>query len=191
MLPVAVLIGGISLGLSARLINRFGERAVLLTGLGLVTAGLVMLARVPVDASFTADLLPAFIALGGTGLVLPSLAALGMSGAGPADAGVASGLFNTTQQIGGALGVAVLSTLVAGRAAASGTEGTEGTGPAQALTDGYHLAFGTGAGLALAAAVVAVTVLRTPGRGSQKVAGAAKRTAAGPVAERSPAAPRS
>lgn len=96
----------------------------------------------------------------GFGLALPALTTLAMSGADERDAGLASGLFNTTQQIGAALGVAVLSTL------ASRTEArtTDGDSPAQALTGGLHLAFGVGAALLLAALVVAATLLRASRR---------------------------
>ena len=95
----------------------------------------------------------------GCGLALPALTTLGMSGAGHDDAGLASGLFNTTQQIGMAMGVAVLSTLAASR-----TDDllADGQSQAAALTGGYHLAFAVGAGLLVAAFVVAFTVLRQP-----------------------------
>ncbi|MFD5696808.1 MFS transporter [Streptomyces lasiicapitis] len=157
MLPAAVVIGAVSLGVSARLNARFGERNVLLAGLLLLMAMLGLLARVPVHANYALDLLPVMLLAAGFGLALPALTTLGMSGAREDDAGLASGLFNTTQQIGGALGVAVLSTLAASR-----TEGrlAEGAPRAEALTSGYHLAFTVGAGLLVAAFVVAVAVLR-------------------------------
>ncbi|MEU0565473.1 MFS transporter [Nonomuraea sp. NPDC005983] len=157
MLPAAVVIGVVSLGVSARLAARFGERAVLLTGLVLLVGVLALLARVPVHADYLTDLLPVMLLSAGFGLALPSLTTLGMSGAGEQDAGLASGLFNTTQQIGMAAGVAVLSTLAASR-----TKGllAGGSGRAEALTGGYHLAFMVGAGLLVAAFVVAFTMLR-------------------------------
>ena len=152
MLPAAVLIGAVSLGASARLNARFGERRMLLTGLALLAAALGLLTRLPVDghpvpagpvlASYAVYLLPTMLLVGGGGLVLPAMTSLGMSAARPSDAGVVSGLFNTTQQVGGALGVAVLVTLA-------------GSG-------GYHLAFGIGAGLIGAAFVLAVLILRQP-----------------------------
>ncbi|GGT55222.1 MFS transporter [Streptomyces purpureus] len=159
MLPAAAVIGTVSLGVSARLNARFGERNVLLTGLVLLVGVLGLLARVPVHASYVTDLLPVMLLAAGFGLALPALTTLGMSGAKEEDAGLASGLFNTTQQIGMALGVAVLSTL-----AASTTKSSlaAGAAPAQALTDGYHLAFAVGTGLLLAAFAVAFTVLRRP-----------------------------
>ncbi|WP_406861762.1 MFS transporter [Streptomyces sp. HUAS MG47] len=159
MLPAAVMIGAVSLGVSARLIARFGERTVLLTGLALLIGALALLTRVPVHASYATDLLPVMLLVAGGGLALPAVTSLGMSGAREADAGLASGLFNTTQQIGMALGVAVLSTLAAARTSAL----TEAGRPAaEALTGGYHLAFVTGTGLLIAAFAVALTVLRTP-----------------------------
>lgn len=163
MLPAAVVIGAVSLGVSARLNSRFGERNVLLTGLVLLTGMLGLLTRVPASgASYVTDLLPVMLLAAGFGLALPALTTLGMSGAGADDAGLASGLFNTTQQIGMALGVAVLSTLAATRSAGLAAEGH---GRAEALTGGYHLAFGIGTGLVLAALALAAAVLRQPGRG--------------------------
>ncbi|NYI04715.1 MFS transporter [Allostreptomyces psammosilenae] len=163
MLPAAVVIGAVSLGVSTRLNARFGERNVLLAGLVLLMGVLGLLARVPVRADYLTDLLPVMLLAAGFGLALPALTSLGMSGAGEDDAGLASGLFNTTQQIGMALGVAVLSTLAASR-----TERllASGHGEAEALTSGYHLAFGVGAGLLVTAFVVAATVLRQPRRTS-------------------------
>ncbi|MFF7294340.1 MFS transporter [Streptomyces sp. NPDC008265] len=163
MLPAAAVIGVVSLTVSARLNARFGERRVLLAGLVLLTGALGLLTRLPgrpEQADYLTDLLPVMLLAAGFGLALPALTSLGMSGAKAEDAGLASGLFNTTQQIGMALGVAVLSTLAATR-----TESLTAAGrPAgEALTGGYHLAFALGAVVLLAALGVAATVLR-PGR---------------------------
>lgn len=157
MLPAAVAIGGVSLFVSARLILRFGERTVLITGLLLLLAAMVRLASVPVHASYPVDVLPVMALLAGFGLVLPALTALGMSGAAADDAGLISGLFNTTQQIGMALGVAVLTTLAASR---TGALAAAGASDAEALTGGYRTAFAVAAGLLVAALAVTVTVLR-------------------------------
>lgn len=157
MLPAAVAIGGVSLFVSARLNTRFGERAVLLAGLVLLFGAMLKLTAVPVDADYVTDLLPVMLLIAGGGLVLPALTSLGMSDAEPADAGLVSGLFNTTQQVGMAVGVAVLSTLAAARTEADSASGA--TEPA-ALTAGYHVAFTTAAILLAAAFVVASTVLR-------------------------------
>ncbi|MFF9643554.1 MFS transporter [Kitasatospora aureofaciens] len=157
MLPAAVAIGAVSLLLSARLGARFGERAVLLVGLAMLVVALGLLARLPVDADYPVHLLPTMLLIGGGGLVLSALAVLGMSGAGPQDAGTASGLFNTTQQVGGALGVAVLTTLADGRAGALAAAGNPA---AEALTGGFRLAFTVAAGLLSVALVLAAVVLR-------------------------------
>lgn len=157
MLPAAVMIGAVSLGVSARLNARFGERNVLLAGLGLLVVALGLLIRLPVRADYVTDLLPVMLLVAGFGLALPALTTLGMSGADERDAGLASGLFNTTQQIGMALGVAVLSTLAASRTRSAELAGESA---AEALTSGYHLAFGIGAALMVAAVALAATLLR-------------------------------
>jgi EmrB/QacA subfamily drug resistance transporter len=157
-LPLTLVIGTLSLGFSARLITRFGARATLIPGLVLVAAGLALFARVPVDGSYATDLLPVMVLLGtGAGLSFPALMTLAMSGATRNDSGLASGLVNTSLQVGGALGLAVLATLSTTR-----TDDllASGQATATALTSGYHLAFLVGAGLAVAAIGVALTVLR-------------------------------
>ncbi|NUW43778.1 MFS transporter [Nonomuraea rhodomycinica] len=159
MLPAAVGIGAISLFVSARLSARFGARAVLLSGLVLLIAAMLLLTRVSVDAGYLTHLLPVMVLISGGGLVLPALATLGMSGARESDAGLASGLFNTTQQVGMAIGVAVLSTMAASR---TGELLAAGAGQAAALTGGYRLAFGISAGLLVAAFAVGLLVLRRP-----------------------------
>jgi EmrB/QacA subfamily drug resistance transporter len=156
-LPVTVMIGTLSLGFSARLNTRFGPRATLLPSLVLLGAGLALFARVPVGGSYLGDVLPAMILLGtGAGLAFPSLMTLAMSGATREDSGLASGLVNTTLQVGGAIGLALLATLSTTR-----TDHLLETGSssASALTSGYHLAFLIGAGLLVAALAVALTVL--------------------------------
>ncbi|MFE5579936.1 MFS transporter [Kitasatospora sp. NPDC056531] len=161
MLPAAVAIGAVSLLLSARLSARFGERAVLLAGLAVLVVALGLLARLPSDADYVAHLLPTMLLIGGGGLVLSALAVLGMSGAGPEDAGTASGLFNTSQQVGGALGVAVLTTLADGR---TGALLAAGHCAPDALTGGFRLAFAVAAGLLAVALVLAAVVLRPAAR---------------------------
>jgi EmrB/QacA subfamily drug resistance transporter len=156
-LPVAVLIGALSLGVSARLNMRFGARATLVPALSLMAGGLVLFSRAPVDASYVSDILPAMVLLGtGAGLAFPSLMTLAMSSATQEDSGLASGLVNTTLQVGGALGLAVIATLSTTR-----TENllAGGDSQASALTGGFHLAFLIGAGLVLAALAVALSVL--------------------------------
>jgi EmrB/QacA subfamily drug resistance transporter len=157
-LPVALLIGILSLGFSARLNMRFGPRATLIPGLTLVAAGLALFARVPVGASYATDLLPSMVLVGiGAGLSFPSVMTLAMSGVAPHESGLASGLVNTTQQVGGALGLAVLATVSATR---SEHLISDGKGTAAALTSGYHLAWVIATALVIAAITAAVTVLR-------------------------------
>jgi EmrB/QacA subfamily drug resistance transporter len=157
-LPLTLIIGTLSLGFSARLNMRFGPRATLIPGLSLIAAGLALFSRVPVNADYLVDVLPVMVLLGtGAGLSFPSLMTLAMSGATPEDSGLASGLVNTTLQVGGALGLAVLATLATTR-----TESlvADGGSTAASLTGGYHLAFIVGAALVAGAIAVAVTVLR-------------------------------
>jgi EmrB/QacA subfamily drug resistance transporter len=157
-LPTALAIGGLSVGLSARLMTRFGPRSVLIVGLVLILAGLVLFTRLPVDGGYFADLLAPVLLVGiGAGLSFPSLMTLAMSGATPSDAGLASGLVNTTAQVGGALGLAVLGALSTSRAA---DQLTEGASQAAALTSGFHLAFGIGAVLLVVAVGLAVGLLQ-------------------------------
>jgi MFS family permease len=173
-LPVSLVMGTLSLRYSERLITRFGARAMLLPGLALIAAGLALFARVPVDGDYVTDVLPSMVLLGtGAGVSFPALATLAMSGATSSDAGLASGLVNTTTQVGAALGLAVLATLSATR---SDDMIKRGRSTAVALTSGYGLALLVGAGLVVVAIVVAVTMAR-PGR----------RAAKEPVAEPEPA----
>jgi EmrB/QacA subfamily drug resistance transporter len=160
--PTAVVIAVVSLGLAARLIARFGARSVLLAGLALIAAALIMLVGLPVRDGFWDLQLPALLIFGvGGGLTLPALATLGMADATPADAGLVSGLFNTGQQLGGALGVAALSAL----AAVHTRELTAaGRSAGAALTGGYHLAFGVGAALSIVGIVLSAAILRGPRR---------------------------
>jgi predicted MFS family arabinose efflux permease len=165
-LPVALGIGILSLGFSARLINRFGATQTLLPGLVLIAVGLVLFQRAPVDGEYLRDLLAVMVLLGiGAGLAFPALMTLAMSGATAEDSGLASGLVNTTQQVGGALGLAVLATLSTTRTA-SLRDGGEAT--ASALTGGYHLAFAIGAILVVAAIAIALAFLRSAGRTAEQ-----------------------
>jgi MFS family permease len=157
-LPVSLGIGVLSLGFAARLITRFGARLTLLPGLVLVAAGLLVFLRAPADGSYLADVLPAMVLLGvGAGLAIPSLMSLAMAGATETDSGLASGLVNTTQQVGGALGLAVLATLSTSR-----TDNllAAGRSEAEALTSGFHLALAVGAAAVLAGLVLASVLLR-------------------------------
>jgi fucose permease len=157
-LPVALAIGILSLGVTARLMIRFGAKATLLPGLLLMAVGLALFQRAPIGATYATDLFPALLLLGvGAGLSFPSLMTLAMSGATPSDSGLASGLVNTTQQVGGALGLAVLATLSTTR---THNLLASGDSSASALVGGFHLAFAISAGLVIAGIGVALTVLR-------------------------------
>ncbi|MGD0555675.1 MAG: MFS transporter [Streptosporangiaceae bacterium] len=148
MFPVAAVIAVVSLGLSARLISRYGARLVLVAGLVLITIALGLLTRIPAHAGYLSELLPVFVIFGaGAGLTLPAVTTLGMSDATDADAGVVSGMFNTAQQVGGSLGVAVQSTLAAITT--------------HSVISGYHLAWTVAAALSAASIVVALIVLRS------------------------------
>ncbi|MFD5009136.1 MFS transporter [Streptomyces chartreusis] len=157
-LPAPIAIGVLMLGLSARTVGRFGAYRVLLAGLVLIVAGMALLSRAPVDGSYVTDVLPPLLLLAtGFAAAMPALTGLAMSGAREEDAGLASGLFNTTQVVGGSLGLAVLSVLAASR-----TEGllAEGAGSVAATAEGYQLAFRVATGIALGALAVAAVVLR-------------------------------
>jgi EmrB/QacA subfamily drug resistance transporter len=160
-LPVALGIALMSLGLSARLITRFGGRQVLLPGLVLVAAGLVLFRGVPQHATYASDLLPSMVLMGiGAGLAFPSLMTLAMSAATAEDSGLASGLVNTTQQVGGALGLAVLATLSTTH---TNTLVHHGHSLPSSLVSGYHLAFTLGAIFVIVAIGAAVILLRGQG----------------------------
>jgi EmrB/QacA subfamily drug resistance transporter len=160
-LPVALGIAALSLRAAARLMARYGAKTTLIGGLVLVAAGLLLFRRAPVNAAYVVDLLPAMVLLGvGAGLVFPALMTLAMSGATPEDSGLASGLVNTTQQVGGALGLAVLATLSTTR---SDSLLGHGSSSAVALTDGYHLAFTIAAALVVAAVAIGLAFLRPTG----------------------------
>jgi EmrB/QacA subfamily drug resistance transporter len=157
-LPVTAIIGTLSLGFSGRLNMRYGARATLVPGLVLIALGLVYLTRVPVDGVYLTDVLPSMVLFGaGAGLSFPSLMTLAMSGVPEHESGLASGLVNTTLQVGGAIGLAILATFSSTR---TDSLLAAGDSQASALTAGYHLAFIIGAVLVATAVGVALTVLR-------------------------------
>jgi EmrB/QacA subfamily drug resistance transporter len=178
-LPVALGIAAMSLGLSARLITRFGARQTLLPGLVLVAAGLVLFRGVPAQASYVVDLLPTMVLMGiGAGLAFPSLMTLAMSGATAEDSGLASGLVNTTQQVGGALGLAVLATLSTTR---TNTLLHSGDSLSSSLVGGYHLAFTLGAIFVIVGIAVAMVLLRGGGPAAADSATVAERSEPEPL----------
>ena len=160
-LPICIIMGVLTGRYSEPLIMRFGARTLLFPGLTLVAAGLMLFTRAPVDANYWTDVFPVLVLMGtGIGVCFPALMTIAMSGATRADAGLASGLVNTSAQVGGALGLAVLATLSTSR---SNALEDAGHSTASALTSGYHLAFWIAAGLVIAAIGVAAVV--TPARG--------------------------
>jgi MFS family permease len=157
-LPATVAMGAMSLRYSQPLQMRFGSRTTLVSGLVLILAAMALFARVPVDGSYLTDLLPVMVLMGaGAGTAFPALMTLAMSGATPEDAGLASGLVNTTVQVGGAVGLAVLATLSATRTAHLSESGEA---VRSALTGGYQLAFVIGTLVVGAAIAVALMVLK-------------------------------
>jgi EmrB/QacA subfamily drug resistance transporter len=176
-LPVAVGIGVLSLFVAPQLNMKIGPRATLLPGLVLMTVGLLLFASAPVHAAYVTRLLPVMLLLGvGAGLSFPSMMTIAMSGAEPHEAGLASGLVNTSMQVGGALGLAVLATLSASRAK---DVLASGASSADALSSGLHLALVIGAGLVIAGVVVA-TVVITPARALGQAPGEAGHEDAAP-----------
>jgi EmrB/QacA subfamily drug resistance transporter len=165
-LPVTIAMGTLSIRYSERLFTRFGARTTLTAGLSLVLAGLALFALAPVHASYVTQIAPSMLLLGlGAGTAFPSLMNVAMTGATPEDAGLASGLVNTTAQVGGALGLAVLATL-----STSHSNHLKATGhsTASALTSGYHLAFWVASALVGCALVVVLAAIEPRRAGAEE-----------------------
>jgi EmrB/QacA subfamily drug resistance transporter len=157
-LPATLVMGVMSLRLAAGVTQRLGEQPTLVLSLLILTGGLLLMTRLPVAGSYAVDVAPAMVLTGlGAGLGFPALTGMAMSAATPADSGVASGLYNTTVQVGGAIGLAVLSTLANSR---TGHLAASGASRPEALTGGYHVAFLGAAMAAVLAAALATVVLR-------------------------------
>jgi MFS family permease len=157
-LPGNLIMGALSIGLSAKLVMRFGIRLPLAVGLSLAGVGLLLFARAPVDGNFVVDVLPAMILLGiGAGTAFNPVLLAAMSDVEPHEAGLASGVVNTSFMMGGALGLAVLASVAAAR---TDTLLASGDSQAEALTGGYHVAFLIGALFAFAAAAIGGLLLR-------------------------------
>jgi MFS family permease len=151
--------GAFSIGLSAKLVMRFGFRIPLAAGLLVAAAGLVLFARAPVNGRFVVDVLPSMILLGvGAGMAFNPVLLAAMSDVEPSESGLASGVVNTAFMMGGALGLAILASLAASR---TDSLRASGHGPLAALNGGYHAAFLVGALFAATAAGVGATLLRT------------------------------
>jgi EmrB/QacA subfamily drug resistance transporter len=154
---VGIIVGA---GLSQQLMRRLGLRGTATLGLVFATAGMAWLIRLPVHGSYGADLLSGLLPLSlGLGLVFVPLTLLATSGVEGEDAGLASGLFNTAQQVGGSLGLAVLATLCASRTSSALANGGTASA-AQAQVDGFHVAFIGGTVLMALAGTIVVLFLR-------------------------------
>jgi MFS family permease len=165
-LPATIALGAISQGPSAWAVNRFGMKPTILGGLSMMALGLLLFARAPVGGSFLLDVLPGMLILGvGAAFAFMSVILASTTGVPENEAGLASGLVNTSQQMGGALGLAVLAAV-----AAAYTAVLAGPNPdaVAALNSGYHAAFLAGAGCVLLGVLIAATLLKfaPPGDGA-------------------------
>jgi EmrB/QacA subfamily drug resistance transporter len=172
-LPANLIMGAFSLGLSAKLVMRFGFRRPLATGLLLAALGLALFVRAPVDGHFVVDVLPSMILLGfGAGMAFNPVLLAAMSDVEPSESGLASGIVNTSFLMGGALGLAILASLAASRTHSLLRAGGSQLG---ALNGGYHSAFLVGSLFAVAAAVLSAVLLRggaaAPAHGGEEAAG--------------------
>jgi EmrB/QacA subfamily drug resistance transporter len=144
--------------IAAQLVTRIGVKPVLVIGMTTLTAGLVYFTQVSVGGSYLGDLLPGFLLIAvGIGFSFVPISIAALAGIEPAEAGLASGLINTSQQIGGALGIAALSTIATSR---TGDALAKGSTPAAALVDGFHGAFVAGVIIAAIGIVAALTLIR-------------------------------
>jgi MFS family permease len=157
-LPANLIMASFSLGLSAKIVMRFGIRAPLTAGMFLAAVGLALFARAPADGIFALDILPGMLLLGlGAAVALNPVLLAAMSDVSPSDAGLASGVVNTSFMMGGALGPAVLASLAAARTSeVGGSSGDALVAP----NSGYHVAFLVGAVFAAVAGLLSATLLR-------------------------------
>jgi EmrB/QacA subfamily drug resistance transporter len=157
-LPANLIMGAFSLGISAKLVMRFGIRRPLAIGLFLAAAGLGLFARAPVGGHFVADVLPSMILLGfGAGIAFNPMLLAAMGDVDPSESGLASGIVNTSFMMGGALGLAVLASVAASRTSHLIASGHSHVA---ALNSGYHTAFLIGALFALMAGTLGALLLR-------------------------------
>jgi EmrB/QacA subfamily drug resistance transporter len=169
-LPANVIMAICSLGLSAKLVMRFGIRGPLTVGLLLAAAGLLLFARAPTLGNVWIDVVPAMALLGiGAGIAFNPLLLAAMNDVPASDSGLASGMVNTSFMMGGALGLAVLASVAAAQSQAATARGV---GAADALNAGYHVAFAAGAGFAILAAVIGAVMFGKVGAPSAAQAGA-------------------
>jgi len=158
-LPSNLIMAVFSLGLSAKIVMKFGFRKPLAFGLLLAAAGLAWFARAPVDGNFWIDVLPGMLLLGiGAGIAFNPVLLGAMSEVQPSESGLASGMVNTAFMMGGSLGLAILASLAAARTTdALAVDASQ----AVALNAGYHLAFTLGAIAAALAAIIGAVFMRT------------------------------
>jgi EmrB/QacA subfamily drug resistance transporter len=158
-LPANLIMGALSVGISAKLVMRFGIKPPLGVGLLIASIGLALFARAPVGGSFLTDVLPSMLLLGiGAGIAFNPVLLAAMSEVAPEESGLASGIVNTSFMMGGALGLAVLASIAASR---TDSLTASGHGNLAALTGGYHAAFVVGALFAVGAAAIGTSFLRT------------------------------
>jgi len=158
-LPSNLIMAAFSLGLSAKIVLRYGIRATLAVGLLLAAAGLLLFARAPVAGQFVVDVLPGMLLLGlGAGVAFNPVLLAATSDVAPTESGLASGIVNTSFMMGGALGLAILASIASGRRAGLVAAGADAI---DALNRGYHVAFVVGAAFAAAGALIGVVFLRT------------------------------
>jgi len=156
-LPATVTLGAISQGAASRAVNRFGIKPMIAVGMGLMVLGLLLFARAPVGGSFLVDVLPGMLVLGvGAAFAFIAVILASTSGVSEGEAGLASGLVNTSQQMGGALGLAALAAV----ASAYTANVADSRPTVAALNSGYHAAFLVGAGCVVLGALIAATLLR-------------------------------
>jgi EmrB/QacA subfamily drug resistance transporter len=157
-LPGTIIWGASSLLLSDRLVIRYGIKKPLIAGMALMFLALLLLARTPVDGNYFVDILPATILVGiGAGIAFNPILLAAMSGVGPAEAGLASGVVNTSFMMGGAVGLSILASLADSR-----TQSLAGDGRIVSLNSGYHLAFLVGAIFVAVSSVLAAALIRVP-----------------------------
>ncbi|THJ49474.1 DHA2 family efflux MFS transporter permease subunit [Burkholderia sp. LS-044] len=155
-LPANLIMAAFSLGLSARIVMRFGIRGPIAAGLLIAACGLALFSRAPVDGGFVWHVLPGMTLLGiGAGVAFNPMLLAAMSDVDPADSGLASGIVNTAFMMGGALGLAVLASLAAAR---TDVLAAANAAPLDALNGGYHAAFAFGAAFAAAAALIGLAL---------------------------------
>ena len=160
-LPLALAIIG-SAGAASVLVTKLGFKKVLIAGIALIAVALLWLARVPVNGSYLSDLLgPMVVAAVGLGFAFVPVTIAAVSGVSEDESGLASGLINTSQQIGGALGLAVLGTIASSKTTdlISTAQGAPAAVPG-ALTEGFQLAFMTGAGFAVLGIIATLMLVR-------------------------------